>query len=199
MAAIGVDQPDGSVTDWLQRFCAGEAGAGEIVLQMLYKELYRLARGYMRGERPGHLLQPTALVNEAYLHLVAQRDRNWRNRSHFLAMAAQTMHRILIDHARAQHASKRGGGSIHVTMDEHVGIIMHRPEDFLALDQALERLATFDAELAKLVELRYFGGLTEAEVAQLSNVSVRTVKRRWAVAKAWLYTELSNIARGNSA
>jgi RNA polymerase sigma-70 factor, ECF subfamily len=185
---MGADAP--SVTQWLNRLREGDEAAAKAVVDALYTELHRLARRYMMRERSDHTLQPTALVNEAYMHLIEQRDRSWQNRSHFMASAAQVMRRILIDHARARVAEKRGGGMAFVALDGDVGVPTQTPEDLLAIDQALARLTELDPELGKLVELRFFAGLTEDEVAEVMGLNVRTVKRRWSSAKAWLLGEL---------
>jgi len=155
--------------------------------------LRRIAAGYLRRERDGHTLQPTALVNEAYMRLVDQRDVTWQNRAHFLGIAAQVMRRILVDHARARLTAKRGGGVAPITLAgaAHGGAQETDDVDLLALHDALERLAALDPEQARLVELRYFGGLTIEETAEALGVSPATVKREWALARAWLRRELS--------
>jgi len=180
-----------AVTEWLARFRAGDPDAGTMVLSLLYRELHRLARRYMSKERSSHTLQTTALLNEAYMELVQQRDQNWQNRAHFLAAASQAMRRILIDYARARLSQKRGGEAIRVEAVENVAVVMHRPEHYLALDQALDRLTAYDPELTRIVEMRYFGGLTEEEIAEALGQSSRTIKRRWKVAKSWLAAELN--------
>ena len=190
------DQPSAAdrqrslVTQWLVRFSAGDADAGPMVLNLLYRELHRMARRYMNRERPGHTLQPTALLHEAYLELVDRKDQNWQNRAHFLAAAAQAMRRILIDYARTRLARKRGQDAIHVEISPEMAVTMSRPEDYLALDEALDHLARHDPELTRIVEMRYFGGLTEEEIAAALGQSSRTVKRRWRVARSWLAAEL---------
>jgi RNA polymerase sigma factor (TIGR02999 family) len=166
--------------------------ARDALISIIYDELHRLAHHYMRGERPGHMLQTTALVNEAYLRLVDVDRMQWRDRAHFFAMAATTMRRILVDHARGQARDKRGGGAILTSLDGDI------PEpsaevDVLALDEALERLAAIDAQQAKVVEFRYFAGMTIEETAAALDVSPGTVKREWSVAKAWLYRELRRV------
>jgi RNA polymerase sigma-70 factor, ECF subfamily len=180
-----------NVNEWLRRFCGGEPGAEQKLIECLYSDLHRLAHNYMRHERPGHTIQPTALVNEAYLKMIDRENRNWQNKAHFLAAAAVAMRRILIDHARAKLTQKHGGECARVPLDDDAAVSTQRPEILMALDEAMERLAQFDAELARLVEWKFFGGLSDEESAQILGVSTRTVKRRWSVAKAWLYGELN--------
>ncbi len=154
-----------------------------------YNELHRLAHHYMRSERRDHTLQTTALINEAYLRLAGVNPAHWRDRTHFVAMAATMMRRILVDHARAHARDKRGGGAVVTTLDEDVAAPA-RDVDVMLLDRALERLERIDERQARLVELRYFAGLTIEESAAALDVSTGTVKREWAIAKAWLYREL---------
>jgi len=170
------------------------------LMPLVYDELRRIAAGYVRGERPGQTIQATALVNEAFVRLAGERARHFNSRTHFLAIAALSMRQILVQRARARNAIKRGGGPQRVTLDDanaanveaaYVGAGFSRPEhagdiDVLALDEALSRLAGLDTELAKVVELRYFGGLTVEEVADVMSTSPATVKRQWALARAWL-------------
>jgi RNA polymerase sigma factor (TIGR02999 family) len=165
------------------------------LLPMVYQELRRLAANYLRRERPGQTLQPTALVHEAYLRLMKDRPGRWQNRAHFCAIAAHSMREILIERARARTAQKRGGDAPRITLDEAVvGRAAEPSFDLLAVDEALERLAEIDPEQARLVELRFFGGLTVEETAEAMNLSPATVKRHWSVARAWLARELE----GNS-
>lgn len=175
------------VTVLLRRWSSGDAGALDALLPAVQEELRRLARSYMRRERDGHTLEPTALVNEAYLRLVDQRDVRWASRGHFFAIAAQAMRRVLVDHARGHVAAKRGGGAERVTLS---GMADMQPErtgiDVLWLNQALERLAALDARQAQVVELRYFAGMSVEEVADVLEISPATVKREWATAKLWL-------------
>lgn len=166
----------------------------ESLLPVVYQELRRLAASYLRRERPGQTLQPTALVHEAYLRLLKDRPDRWQNRAHFCAIAAHSMRQILIERARARGALKRGGGGPRVTLDEALVADGERSIDLVALDEALDRLAQFDREQARLVELRFFGGLTVEETAEAMKISPATVKRHWAVARAWLARELE----GNS-
>jgi RNA polymerase sigma-70 factor, ECF subfamily len=160
------------------------------LLPVVYQELRRLAASYIRRERPGQTLQPTALVHEAYLRLMKDKPGRWQNRAHFCAIAAHSMRQILIERARARGAQKRGGARHRVTLDEALVAGGERSIDLVALDEALERLAAFDPEQARLVELRFFGGLTVEETAEAMNISPATVKRHWAVACAWLAREL---------
>jgi RNA polymerase sigma-70 factor (ECF subfamily) len=157
----------------------------------LYDELRRLAHGYLRGERPDHVLQTTALVNEAYLRLAGMERVQWRDRAHFFAMAATSMRRILVDYARARNREKRGGGLTLTSIDNHDVAAQERGLDVAALDEALIELARFDARQARIVELRFFGGLTMEETAQALDISPATVGREWVSAKAWLYHHLT--------
>ena len=176
--------------DWRQ----GHVEALNELMPLVYSELRRLAAGYLKDERPGHTLQPTALVNEAYLCLVGQKSVQWQNRAHFFAIAAQTMRHILVDHARRRRAAKRGGGERNLALDEAIGLPDKKPVDLIELDRALTDLAAIDPERSRLVELRFFGGLTIDEAAEVLDVSPATVKRMWSMAKAWLYREI----RGSS-
>jgi len=163
------------------------------LLPLVYKELRRLAAGYLRREKPGQTLQPTALVHEAYLRLMKDRPDRWQNRAHFCAIAAHSMRQILIERARARGAAKRGGARPRVTLEEALIGSEDRSIDLLALDEALERLAALDPEQARLVELRFFGGLTVEETAEAMDISPATVKRHWTIAKAWLARELEGL------
>ena len=162
------------------------------LLPIVYQELRRLAASYLRRERPGQTLQPTALVHEAYLRLMKDRPDRWQNRAHFCAIAAHSMRQILIERARARGAIKRGGGGPRVTLDEGLLPGTVPSIDLMALDEALERLAVMDPEHARIVELRFFGGLTIEETAEAVDLSPATVKRHWAVARAWLARELGS-------
>jgi RNA polymerase sigma-70 factor, ECF subfamily len=162
----------------------------DTLLPIVYQELRRLAAGYLRREKPGQTLQPTALVHEAYLRLMKDRPDRWQNRAHFCAIAAHSMRQILIERARARGAAKRGGARQRITLDERLAAGGDRSIDLLALDEALQRLAEVDPEQARLVELRFFGGLTVEETAEAMDISPATVKRHWTVAKAWLTREL---------
>jgi RNA polymerase sigma factor (TIGR02999 family) len=161
------------------------------LLEAVYPELRRMARGMMRGERPGHTLAPTALVHEAYMALVDQSRVDWQGRAHFFGTAARAMRQILVDHARARNANKRGGGQARVTFDEHLGHGAANDVSLLELHECLDRFATLDARAAQVVELRVFGGLTVTEAAEVLGVSRRTVDADWAMARMWLARELS--------
>lgn len=175
----------------LDRARRGQPAAVEELVPILYAELRRIAARYLRRERPGQTLQPTALVHEAYLRLLKDQDLSVQNRAHFLAIAARSMREILVEHARARHALKRGAHRQQVTLDEGVAAEGPREVELIALDEALERLALLDPAHAQIVELRFFGGLTNEETAEALGVSPATVKRGWAVARAWLYRELT--------
>src|SRR6187401_3105910 len=175
----------------VDRATRGDKPALEALMPQVYAELRRLAAHYLKGERPGQTLQPTALVHEAYLKLLKDKPERWQNRAHFCAIAAHSMRQILIERARARDAQKRGGGQPRVTFDE--GLPAAAPDrgvDLIALDTALERLAALDEGQARIVELRYFGGLSIEETAEAMGISPATVKRHWAVARAWLAKEL---------
>jgi RNA polymerase sigma factor (TIGR02999 family) len=189
-----VQESPGDITLLLTELQAGNRAAESKLVPLVYDELRRLARRYMRGERAEHTLQPTALVHEAYLRLIGQRDVEWQNRAHFFGVAAQLMRRILVDHARARKAEKRGGSAPKVSLDETLVFTEAKGADLLALDEALTRLTERDPRQGRIVELRFFGGLTEDEAAEVLGVSTRTVKRDWNVARAWLYKELSKSA-----
>ena len=179
------------VTQLLGDWSGGDEGALEKLILLVQPELHRLAHYYMRRERAGHTLQTTALLNEAYLQLTDKTQRPWQNRTHFMAVAAQLMRRIMVDHARARHTLKRGAGAIRVTLDETALVTEQRAEELLALDEALEKLAEFDRRRCEIVEMRYFGGLTVEEIADVLKVHPNTVMRDWRAAKAWLYAELT--------
>jgi RNA polymerase sigma factor (TIGR02999 family) len=178
------------VTLLLSRLRQGDDRALERLMPLVHDELRRLARYHMRGERAGHTLQPTALAHEAYMRLVDLDRIDWRGRAHFFAVAAGIMRRILIDHARKRRAARRGGGAAHVSLDEGAGVADQRPEELVALDDAMGRLAELDPRQERIVELRFFGGLSVDETAAVLGISARTVKREWAVARAWLRAEL---------
>ena len=175
----------------LRAWTDGDASALERLTPIVYEELHRLARSYMRGERPGHSLQTTALVNEAYMRLVGYERMQWQDRAHFLAVSAQVMRRILVEHAR-RHNLKRGGGVPHVSLDEAALVGGHRTADLVALDDAMNTLAQLDPRKAQVVEMRFFGGLNVDETADVLKVSPATVMRDWSTAKTWLYRELAN-------
>ena len=179
------------VTELLVAWSHGDDQALHTLAPLIEKELHRLAAAYMAGERPGHVLQPTALVNEAYLRLVDWKQVQWQNRAHFFGVAAQVMRRVLVDFARAHGRAKRGGrGNLQVSLSEAADAPTERSADLVALDDALTMLATLDPRHSRVVELRFFGGLSHEEAAHVLNVSVATVRRDWSVAKAWLYREL---------
>jgi len=182
-------QPD-NVTLLLEKWGEGDESALAELMPVIYSELHRLAKAYLRRERRDHTLQPTALVNEAYLKLVGQQRVRWQNRAQFFGVSAQLMRRILVDHARARQAQKRGGA--HYTLSlEHVDPASGSPDlDLLAVHEALERLATKDFQQARVVELRYFGGLSIEEAAEVIGVGHATVEREWKMARAWLRREL---------
>jgi len=181
------------VTDLLLAARSGDRpGALHDLLDAVYPELHRMARGLMRGERPGHTLQPTALVHEAYLALVDQSRVDWQGRAHFFGAAARVMRQILVDHARARRAAKRGGGELRVTFDEALGHGAAQDVALLDLHDGLDRFARLDPRAARIVELRVFGGLTIAEVAEVLAISKRTVDGDWAMARMWLARELKH-------
>jgi RNA polymerase sigma-70 factor (ECF subfamily) len=189
------DAPPPDVTPLLLAWGNGDKAAGERLLPAIYAELHRQATRAMRRESDEHTLQATALVHEAYLRLVDQRRAEWHNRAQFFGVAAQVMRRILVDHARAQHATKRGGAMQQITLGDVVQSSSSQQDDsaldVLALHDALDRLAAMDPDQARLVELRYFGGMNIEETAEALGVSPATVKREWAVARAWLRREMS--------
>lgn len=180
-----------AITDLLSRARGGQSAALDELVPAVYAELRRIAGRYMRRERPGQSLQATALVHEAYLRLLKDEDLSFENRAHFLGIAARAMRQILVEHARARGADKRGGERRRITLNEAVASDQPADVDLLALDQALERLAARSADQARIVELRFFGGLTNEEAASALGVSPATVKRAWAVARAWLFRELT--------
>jgi len=180
------------VTQLLLAWRSGDNAALDQLVPLVYDELRRLARLYMRGERAGHMLQTTALVNEAYLRLVDVNKVQWQNRAHFFAIAAQTMRRILVEYARARHYAKRGGGAQQVSLDEAMVVSEARVAEVVALDEALQSLATFDQRKSQMVELRFFGGLSIEETAEVLGVSPGTVMRDWTLAKTWLQREITN-------
>lgn len=182
--------PD-SVTRLLHAWSEGDKEALDKLVPVVYDELRRQASRYLRRENAGHTLQTTALVNEAYVRLVDQKNVRWQNRAHFFGIAAQLMRRILVDHARAKHRAKRGGGDLRVTFDEAIAVANEQEIDLVALDAALERLARIDKQQSKVVELRFFSGLNVEDTAVALGISAATVKRDWSVAKAWLYREVT--------
>ena len=178
------------ITALLVAWGRGDEAALQELIPLVHRELHKIARVCLKGERPGHTLQPTALVNEAYLRLVDVRRVDWKNRSHFLAMSARLMRRVLVDFARSRQYQKRGGGILKVSLDEAHGVSTERGQDLVALDAALTALSEIDARKARVVEMRFFGGLTAEETATVLDVSRETVLRDWRLARAWLMREL---------
>ena len=181
-----------TITDLLVQWREGDNAALDRLIPLVYEELRRMAGHYMRARRAGDSLQTSALINEAYLRLADHKNMRWQNRAHFFAVAAQAMRRILVDRARARTAQKRQGGNIKVSLDRAAELGQEREAELLALDDALKQLAAFDERKGRIVELRYFGGLSVDETAELLDVSAVTVKREWRAAKLWLLRELSN-------
>jgi RNA polymerase sigma-70 factor, ECF subfamily len=179
-----------NITGLLQDWRNGQPGAASRLMEMVYGEMHRIAVRQMRRERGEHTLQATALVHETYLRLVGSEPIDWQNRAHFFAVAAQQLRRVLVDHARRGQREKRGGGQIKFSLDEKDGPVMYRDERLLEVDQALTRLESLDQRAAKVVELRYFGGLSEKEAAGALRVSVATLKRDWEFARTWLASQL---------
>jgi len=186
------------VTQLLQSWSEGNQEALDKLVPLVHAELYRLARHYMSNERPGHTLQTTELVNEAYVRLIDWKNVRWQNRAHFFGVAAQIMRRILVDFARSRASAKKGGGTQYVSLSEAMTISPERGEDLIALDDALESLAELDSRKSRIVELRFFGGLSVEETAEVLKISARTVMRDWGLAQAWLYRELSGVQRDDA-
>ena len=180
------------VTELLLTWGAGDESALDRLIPIVHNELHRIARRCLAGERAGHSLQTTALVNEAYMRLVDTRAVNWQNRAHFLAMAARLMRRILVDFARSKRFQKRGGGALRVTLVDEVAVPVEPGRDLVALDDALAALAKVDERKSQVIEMRFFGGLSVVETAEALNVSPETVMRDWKVAKAWLRRQLTS-------
>ena len=178
------------VTELLLEWSNGNQAALDKLMPLVYEELHRLAHQYMNRERPGHTLQTSGLVNEAYLRLVDQREVRWQNRAHFFGIAAQLMRRILVDYARSRHYAKRGGDARQVSFDEAVTVSPERATEVVALDEALKRLAVIDERKSQIVEFRFFGGLSIEETAEVLKVSPGTIMRDWTLAKAWLRQEM---------
>ena len=179
------------ITQLLLAWGSGDQAALDRLMPLVYQELRRLAKNYMRRQNPGHTLQTTALVNEAYLRLIDSSRVNWQNRTHFFAISAQLMRRVLVDFARASNSLKRGGEFQEVSFEDAVAVPFEQKMDLVALDEALKKLADLNQRQSQIVELRYFGGLSEEEIAAALDISVRTVRRDWSVARAWLYRELN--------
>ena len=188
-----VQEQPRDITQLLLAWSDGDEGALETLVPLVYGQLRRLARRHMRRERPDHTLQTTALINEAYLRLVDIRNVHWHNRAHFFALCARLMRRILVDFARSRQYPKRGGGAEPLTLDESVAVSPEHLRDLVAVDDALHALARFDGRKAQVVELRFFGGLTNEETAEALKVSPETVRRDWKLAKVWLLRELSGV------
>jgi RNA polymerase sigma factor (TIGR02999 family) len=178
------------ITRILQALSTGDEEAPERLMPLVYDELRRLASGYMRRERSGHTLQATALVHEAYMRLVDQTQIDWKGRAHFFSIAARLMRQILVDHARERNAAKRGGGVTKLALDEAISFAAENEIDLIALNDALNSLAALDSQQARIVELRFFGGLTIQDAAEVLKISPATVKREWGLAKAWLRREI---------
>jgi RNA polymerase sigma factor (TIGR02999 family) len=183
--------PDRDITELIADVRAGDQAAAEDLFRRVYQELRKLAGHLMRNERPDHTLQPTALVHEAYLRLIDQRQLPGESRTHFFGVAANVMRRILIDHARAHRANKRGGRDVKVPLEDAPMMAVEDPETLLEVDEALERLATLDPRQAQVVELRFFGGLSVEETAQILGVGPRTIDRDWRIARGWLRRQLA--------
>ena len=186
MSASGND-----VTALLAQLRQGSPDAADRLMPLIYNELRRMAAGYMQGERPGQTLQATALVHEAYMRLAGEQEGAWQNRAHFFAIAANTMRKVLVDHARRRLASKRGGGGQRVDLDEALVITENKLEDLIALDEALQRLSQIDHRQSRLIELRFFAGMSLEDAAEVMGLSTVTLKREWRSAKAWLNHELT--------
>jgi RNA polymerase sigma factor (TIGR02999 family) len=188
--ASETDPSPKTVTELLVMWTDGDQAVASSLFPLVYQELRRLARSYMRRERPGHTLQTTGLIHEAYLRLVDQKAP-WKSRAHFFGIAAQMMRRVLVDHAKNRQTTKRGAGAQQVTLDTAMVISKEPPIDLVALDQALSRLEEIDPQRGRIVELRFFGGLSNEESSEVLGISTATVQRQWAGARAWLYQELS--------
>ena len=185
--------PSQDVSDLLQKWQSGDQEALQALVPVVYQELHRLAHHYLRGERPNHTLQSTALVHEAYLRLARQNPAHFADRNHFVAVAALSMRQILVEYARSRHAAKRDGG-YKLTLDDAVSLLKGRSVELVALDDALKDLAQLDPEQGQIVELRFFGGLSIEETAQVLGISPATVKRHWTTARVWLHREMSKVA-----
>ena len=179
------------ITQLLKDWSSGDQTALDKLMPLVYEELHQLAHQYMRREQPGHLLQTSALINEAYLRLVDQQETHWENRAHFFGIAARLIRQILVDEARKRNAAKRGGGDIQVSLMEAANASQQQAANVIALDEALQNLAVVDSRQSEIVELRFFGGLSIEETAQVLNVSPGTVMRDWTFARAWLRNEMS--------
>jgi RNA polymerase sigma factor (TIGR02999 family) len=183
--------PPEEVTQLLAEWGRGSQAALDRLMPLVYAELHRMASRFMGAQKPGHTLQPTALINEAYVRLASDDGREWENRAHFFGVAAMSMRHVLVDHARGRRATKRGSGTPLLSLDEAIAISDERTAEIIALDDALSELAKLNKRQSEVVELRYFGGLTVEETAQVTKTSPETVGRDWRAAKAWLYSQLS--------
>jgi RNA polymerase sigma-70 factor (ECF subfamily) len=192
-----MSDPPKKVTELLEAWGQGDEAARDELMSVVYQELHRLAHNYMKRESPGHTLQTSALVNEAFLRLVDQKNVRWQNRAHFFGIAAQMMRRILVDYARGRRYAKRGGGIRDLSLEETLIVSQERNEEVVALDETLERLAEFDLRKSKIVEFRFFAGLSIEETAEVLDVSPGTVMRDWTLAKAWLRREMSSPQSGS--
>jgi RNA polymerase sigma factor (TIGR02999 family) len=188
MAKTDVSALDAIIQD-IQK---GDGAATEKLFALMYEDLHRLAQRYLGRERRGHTFQPTALIHEAYLKLIGQSGIDWKGKTHFFAVGAQAMRRILIDHERGRRRAKRGGKRLRIELDENVALSPQRDEDIVALDEALSKLAKSDPRQATIVELRFFGGMSVAEVAEVLGISKRTVESEWTMVRAWLRRELTH-------
>jgi RNA polymerase sigma factor (TIGR02999 family) len=182
-----------SVTQLLLEMQQGRSGAADELLGLVYNELRRIAGGYMRRERPNHTLQATALVHEVYMQLVDQTRVDWKNRAHFFGVAAQLMRRILVEHARGHNAQKRGGAVSKISLEEVVNHLPQKELTLVALDDALQELERLDPRQSRIVELRFFGGLTTEETSEVMGISTATIEREWRSARAWLHSQLTNL------
>jgi RNA polymerase sigma-70 factor (ECF subfamily) len=184
------ESPPNQITQLLLAWSEGDDEAYKTLVPLVYEQLHRLAERHMRRERPGHTLQTTALVHELYMRLPGTKNLSWQNRAHFFAVSARMMRRILIDVARSKQNLKHGGGAMQVTLDEALAVSSEPSVDLIALDEALNRLTALHSRQAEIVEMRYFGGLREEEIAEVLKVSLRTVQQDWRLARLWLYREL---------
>lgn len=187
-----MSEPRTEVTELLKRHREGDPQALAELIPLVYKELQKLASYYLKGERPAHTLQTTALVHEAYMRLIDRKEVDWRDRSHFFAVAAQTMRRILVDYARQHRAVKRGSSAAQISLEQATVFAKERAPEHLLIDELLTRLAKLDPQGVRIVELRYFAGFSVAQTAEVVGISAATVKREWSVAKAWLMREMKN-------
>jgi RNA polymerase sigma-70 factor (ECF subfamily) len=188
-----------AVTQLLSEMQSGKTGAADELLPMVYQELRRIAGSYMRRERADHTLQATALVHEAYLQLVDQTRVDWKNRAHFFGVAAQLMRRILVEHARSHHAQKRGGDASKLALEEVINYFPQKEMTLVSLDDALHELERMDPRQSRIVELRFFGGLTTEEVSEVMGISTATIEREWRAARAWLHSQLSDLKKSPNA